>query len=56
MNSTDSRITYDGIARMVIKSKLPTHRIHAAYRALVEQYALSEETDYLINQIKRSLV
>lgn len=56
MNFKDSQITYDIIAKMVIKSKLPTSRIHTVYRDLVEQYALSEENDYLINQIKRSLV
>ena len=56
MNSTDAKITYDVIARMVVKSNPSTDRIYSLYSDLVEKYALSEDNDYLINQIKRSLV
>lgn len=56
MSGGDSEITYALILRMVEKSNLPDDRLVTVYDNLVEQYALSEDNDYLINQIKRSLV
>ena len=58
MSGGDSEIeiTYAVILRMVEKGNLPDDRFVPVYSNLVEQYALAEDNDYIINQIKRSLV